>query len=90
MFVKTLRVQKPVQYFHLCKAELSEGEKCPWHESGYHNETAVASIICLCCWLAKFQQFQPFDILLDWVVFTAIKEKKRKNIFLLIHPLEFH
>lgn len=47
MFVKTLRVQKLVQHFHLCQAQLQEGGNFLWRKPGHPIKTAVASIVCV-------------------------------------------
>ncbi len=47
MFVKTLRVQKLVQHFRLCQAQLQEGGSFLWSKPGYPIKPAVASIACV-------------------------------------------
>lgn len=77
IFVKTLRVQKLVQHFHPCKAHQEEDDNIQWHKPDYHIKSAAGSIICWCSWLVKLQhqQFRLYNILLDCIVFAALKTK---------------
>lgn len=93
IFVKTLRVQKLVQHFHLCKAPQEEDDNIQWHKPHYHIKYAAASIICWCSWLVKLQhqQFRLYNILLDCIVFAAMKAKHSSfRVVLNVLNDEFH